>query len=72
MPLLRNVLKDKTTRFDTWSGEVLYAPSLTHGHPVMDTLSKRRSFGVSLCTEMCKQRYPKVLVVILSLDQNLL
>ena len=30
-------LKDKTTRLFTWSGEVLYAPSLKH--PVMDTLS---------------------------------
>ena len=36
MSLSRNILKDKTTRFVTWSGEVLYAPL---GHPVMDTLS---------------------------------
>ena len=53
MSLSRNVLKDKTTRFVTWSGEVLYAPL---GHPVMDTLSSGFLRRVSLSTEMCKQQ----------------
>ena len=33
--MLRNALKDKTTRPVAWSGEVLYAPSTPcNGHPV--------------------------------------
>ena len=40
---------DETTRFVTWSGEVSYA----HGHPVMDTLSKRLSVGAFLWEQKC-------------------